>query len=121
MLKGEQMKFKDINPEEDFQLDEIQKSIENSCERKIRREEIKRMRRSKDNLKTRFVGKMSGDAKNFSKFRHKIEKKEMFHQHQISRLEETFCPTYKDTMFYQEKKSRYREKHEQNKNLEKQN
>lgn len=114
------MKFKYINPEEEFQLEEIQQSIENSCERKIRREKIKSMRRSNGKLKTRFVGKMSSDAKKLSMLRHKIEKKQKSYQYQTSRLEETFCPTYRDTMFYQEKQSRYKEKVDKNKTLEKQ-
>ena len=100
------MKFKNIDQENEFQLEEVQSYIEDSCQQKIARAKIKRLRRSNEMLKKRYVAKQSSNAKQIAIFRRNIEKSNSNSLNHIFRLEKENQATFKDTMFYQEKKQR---------------
>lgn len=100
------MKFENINIEDENQIDKIQQSIEDSCDKKIRRESFKKMRRFKGNLKNHFVGKYSSEAKQFSILRHRIEQRNKRSLYKIERLELENEATFKDTIHFQERKGK---------------
>lgn len=63
-------KYKNIDIDSEMDLENIQKSREDSVERNLKRRETKRKRFFKKVLKSYTVGKLSNHEKKFSEFRH---------------------------------------------------